>query len=90
MNGVDTNIFLYSIDRSEPAKQLKAQQLLLQLHRRLKPHSCYGRCSANWGANFGGGATKGNLRQRSSGNIFKHFAIFFRWYCRLQRCSIWR
>jgi hypothetical protein len=27
MNAVDTNIFLYSIDRSEPTKQRKAQQL---------------------------------------------------------------
>jgi predicted nucleic acid-binding protein len=32
MNAVDTNILLYSIDRSEPTKQLKAQQLLQQLH----------------------------------------------------------
>lgn len=32
MNAVDTNILLYSIDRNEPAKQLKAQQLLQQLH----------------------------------------------------------
>jgi predicted nucleic acid-binding protein len=31
MNAVDTNILLYSIDRHEPAKQLKAQQLLTQL-----------------------------------------------------------
>jgi predicted nucleic acid-binding protein len=31
MNAVDTNIFLYSLDRHEPAKQLKAQQLLRQL-----------------------------------------------------------
>jgi predicted nucleic acid-binding protein len=31
MNAIDTNIFLYSVDRHEPAKQLKAQQLLHQL-----------------------------------------------------------
>jgi predicted nucleic acid-binding protein len=31
MNAVDTNVLLYSIDRNEPAKQLKAQQLLNQL-----------------------------------------------------------
>ena len=31
MNAVDTNVFIYSIDRSEPAKQIKAQQLLQQL-----------------------------------------------------------
>jgi|ERR1017187_311023 predicted nucleic acid-binding protein len=31
MNAVDTNILLYSVDRHEPAKQLKAQQLLNQL-----------------------------------------------------------
>ena|ERR1043165_3087056 len=31
MNAVDTNILLYSIDRHEPAKQAKAQQLLRQL-----------------------------------------------------------
>jgi predicted nucleic acid-binding protein len=37
MNAVDTNIFLYSIDRSEPAKQLKAQQLLLQLRAAPRP-----------------------------------------------------
>jgi predicted nucleic acid-binding protein len=32
MNAVDTNVLLYSVDRSEPIKQLKAQQLLQQLH----------------------------------------------------------
>jgi predicted nucleic acid-binding protein len=37
MNAVDTNIFLYSIDRGEPAKQLKAQQLLLQLRTASQP-----------------------------------------------------
>ncbi len=31
MNAVDTNILLYSIDRNEPVKQLKAQQLLNHL-----------------------------------------------------------
>jgi predicted nucleic acid-binding protein len=31
MNAIDTNVLLYSIDRHEPAKQLKAQQLLQQL-----------------------------------------------------------
>ncbi len=31
MNAVDTNIFLYSIDRHEPVKQAKAQHLLRQL-----------------------------------------------------------
>jgi predicted nucleic acid-binding protein len=30
MNAIDTNVLLYSIDRSEPAKQLKAQELLSQ------------------------------------------------------------
>jgi predicted nucleic acid-binding protein len=37
MNAVDTNVLLYSIDRSEPAKQLKAQQLLNQLHAAAEP-----------------------------------------------------
>jgi predicted nucleic acid-binding protein len=32
MNAVDTNVLLYTVDRNEPAKQLKAQQLLQQLH----------------------------------------------------------
>lgn len=31
MNAVDTNVLLYSIDRPEPIKQLKAQQLLTQI-----------------------------------------------------------
>lgn len=31
MNAIDTNILLYSVDRHEPAKQMKAQQLLNQL-----------------------------------------------------------
>jgi predicted nucleic acid-binding protein len=31
MNAIDTNVLLYSIDRNEPAKQVKAQQLLSQL-----------------------------------------------------------
>jgi len=31
MNAVDTNIFLYSIDKTDPAKQLNARQLLQQL-----------------------------------------------------------
>jgi predicted nucleic acid-binding protein len=37
MNAVDTNLLLYSIDRNEPAKQLKAQQLLQQLHSAAEP-----------------------------------------------------
>ena len=39
MNAIDTNIFLYSLDRHEPAKQIKAQQLLNQL--RFSPHSTF-------------------------------------------------
>jgi predicted nucleic acid-binding protein len=37
MNAVDTNVLLYSVDRDEPAKQLKAQQLLSQLHSAAEP-----------------------------------------------------
>ena len=37
MNAVDTNVLLYSVDRSEPGKQLKAQQLLQQLHSAAEP-----------------------------------------------------
>jgi predicted nucleic acid-binding protein len=37
MNAVDTNILLYSVDGNEPAKQLKAQQLLQQLHSSAEP-----------------------------------------------------
>ena len=37
MNAVDTNILLYSVDRSEPTKQLKAQQLLEQLRSGNEP-----------------------------------------------------
>ena len=37
MNAVDTNVFLYSVDRNEPAKQLKAQQLLQQLRSAPEP-----------------------------------------------------
>ena len=37
MNAIDTNIFLYSVDRHEPAKQLKAQQLLHQLRSPAPP-----------------------------------------------------
>lgn len=37
MNAIDTNVFLYSIDRNEPTKQLKAQQLLQQLHSAPQP-----------------------------------------------------
>lgn len=37
MNAVDTNVLLYSIDRNEPVKQLKAQQLLHQLHSAVEP-----------------------------------------------------
>jgi predicted nucleic acid-binding protein len=37
MNAVDTNIFIYSIDGHEPAKQLKAQQLLQQLRTAAEP-----------------------------------------------------
>jgi len=32
MNAVDTNVLLYSVDRNEPTKQLKAQQFLQQIH----------------------------------------------------------
>ena len=37
MIAIDTNVLLYSVDRSEAAKQLKAQQLLLQLHSGTEP-----------------------------------------------------
>ena len=37
MNAIDTNILLYSVDRGEPAKQLKAQQVLQQLHSGSEP-----------------------------------------------------
>jgi len=37
MNAVDTNVFLYSIDRSNPTKQLKAQQLFQQLRSAVQP-----------------------------------------------------
>jgi len=37
MNAVDTNVLLYSVDRNDPAKQLKAQQLLKQLHSDPEP-----------------------------------------------------
>jgi predicted nucleic acid-binding protein len=37
MNAVDTNVLLYSIDHSEPAKQLVAQQLLHQLRSTTEP-----------------------------------------------------
>src|SRR3954467_6403925 len=37
MNAVDTNVLLYSIDRNEAAKQLKAQQLLQELHSAAEP-----------------------------------------------------
>ncbi len=37
MNAVDTNVFLYSIDRNEPTKQLKAQQVLQQLRSAAQP-----------------------------------------------------
>ena len=37
MNAIDTNVLLYSIDRNEPVKQLKAQQLLQQLRTAPEP-----------------------------------------------------
>lgn len=37
MNAVDTNVLLYSIDRNEPVKQRKAQELLRQLHSSSEP-----------------------------------------------------
>jgi len=37
MNAIDTNVLLYSVDRNEPAKQLKAQQLLQTLHHSTEP-----------------------------------------------------
>ncbi|MCI0638200.1 MAG: hypothetical protein L0Y72_01090 [Gemmataceae bacterium] len=37
MNAIDTNVFLYSVDRNEPMKQFKAQQLLQQLRFKTEP-----------------------------------------------------
>ena len=37
MNAVDTNVLLYSVDRNEPAKPLRAQQLLNQLRLTAEP-----------------------------------------------------
>lgn len=47
MNAIDTNVLLYSIDRNEPAKQLKAQQLAAIAHRIRVRQFCSGRCWAN-------------------------------------------
>ena len=37
MNAIATNVLLYSVDRSEPAKQLKAQELLQQVRSASEP-----------------------------------------------------
>jgi predicted nucleic acid-binding protein len=37
MNAVDTNVLLYSVDRNEPIKRLKAQQLLLDARAAAEP-----------------------------------------------------
>src|SRR3954468_13223901 len=37
MNAVDTNVLLYFVDRSEAAKQLKAQELLRRLQAEAEP-----------------------------------------------------
>jgi predicted nucleic acid-binding protein len=37
MNAIDTNVLLYSVDRNEPVKQLKAQKLLQSLHASPEP-----------------------------------------------------
>lgn len=37
MNAVDTNVLLYSVDRNEPVKQRKAQDLLRALHSAQEP-----------------------------------------------------
>jgi predicted nucleic acid-binding protein len=37
MNAIDTNVLLYSVDRHEPLKRLKAQALLRQLRRAGEP-----------------------------------------------------
>lgn len=37
MIAIDTNVLLYSIDRNEPVKQVKAQQLLQQLNSAAEP-----------------------------------------------------
>jgi predicted nucleic acid-binding protein len=37
MNAVDTNVLLYSVDRNEPVKQRKAQEVLLQLRLATEP-----------------------------------------------------
>src|SRR4051812_3567642 len=37
MNAIDPNVFLYSVDRNEPAKQLVAQRLLQQPHSAAEP-----------------------------------------------------
>jgi predicted nucleic acid-binding protein len=37
MNAVDTNVFIYSLDRTEPVKQAKAQALLTRLSTVTEP-----------------------------------------------------
>lgn len=37
MNAIDANVLLYSIDRNEPVKQFKAQQLLSRLRSAAEP-----------------------------------------------------
>ena len=37
MNAVDTNVLIYSVDRNDPVKQIKAQQLLQQFRVGVEP-----------------------------------------------------
>jgi predicted nucleic acid-binding protein len=37
MNGVDTNVFIYRLDRNDPVKQAKARDLLRQLASNAEP-----------------------------------------------------
>ena len=87
MNAVDTNVFLYSIDRNEPAKQLKAQQLLRQLRASSVPTFLLWRVfRVTESDSFVAGRNQGKLgTARSSSNTCRHFGICFLSFCRLPR-----
>jgi len=75
MNAVDSNIFLYSIDRSEPTKQMKAQQLLGQLRSAPQPTYLLWQVLAELGQQLRRWRNQGKLTSAEFGQhvqIFRH------------------
>jgi predicted nucleic acid-binding protein len=77
MNAIDTNIFLYSVDRNEPTKQRRAQELLEHLQTNVEPTILLWQVLGELGQQLRRWRDKGKLTHTEFGQHIQTFRHLF-------------